>query len=157
MGEIEGINTSDTAIRADLEACCGASRLPIPKTWIIRSVVSGLAAAHAAGVVHRDFKPANIMIDATDEALIMDFGIARSTGMPVAGKMPGATTIVEGLQVAMSAPEATVMGAVVGTVEYMAPEQAKGVAVDQRADVYALGLIIYDMLAGRSRSAIAKT
>ena len=160
MGEIDGIKyiTMPYVEGADLSSVLREQgRLPIPKTLrIIRSVVSGLAAAHAAGVVHRDLKPANIMIDATDEALIMDFGIARSTGMPTGGKMPGATTIVEGLQVAMSAPEATVLGAVVGTVEYMAPEQAKGVAVDQRADVYALGLIIYDMLAGRSRSAIAK-
>jgi len=160
MGEIDGIKyiTMPYVEGADLSSVLREQgRLPIPKTLrIIRSVASGLAAAHAAGVVHRDLKPANIMIDATDEALIMDFGIARSTGVPVAGKMPGATTIVEGLKVAMSAPEATVMGAVVGTVEYMAPEQAKGVAVDQRADVYALGLIIYDMLAGRSRAAIAK-
>ncbi len=97
------------------------------------------------------------MIDAGDEALIMDFGIARSTGMPVGGRMPGETTIVGNLKVAMAAPDVTVIGAVVGTVEYMAPEQAKGVAVDQRADVYALGLILYDMLAGRSRSAVAKS
>ena len=160
MGEIDGIKyiTMPYVEGADLSTVLREQgRLPIPKTLrIIRSVVSGLAAAHAAGVVHRDLKPANIMIDATDEALIMDFGIARSTGMPTGGKMPGATTIVEGLKVAMSVPEATVMGAVVGTVEYMAPEQAKGVAVDQRADVYALGLIIYDMLAARSRAALAK-
>ena len=97
---------------------------------IARQVASGLAAAHQAGVVHRDLKPANIMVDAEDHALIMDFGIARST---------------EGATVAAM----TAAGAVVGTVEYMAPEQARGIAVDQRADIYSFGLILHDMLLGR--------
>jgi tetratricopeptide (TPR) repeat protein len=92
------------------------------------------------------------MIDAEDEALIMDFGIARSTGQPVAGPMPGNTTIVGDLRRVASTPDATVLGAVIGTVEYMAPEQAKGQPVDQRADVYAFGLIMYDMLTGRPRA-----
>jgi serine/threonine-protein kinase len=59
---------------------------------ITRSVMAGLVEAHEAGVVHRDLKPANIMIDEGDEALIMDFGIARSSGRPTAGRMPGPTT-----------------------------------------------------------------
>ena len=119
---------------------------------IARSVVAGLIEAHKTGVVHRDLKPANIMIDAEDEALIMDFGIARSTGQPVAGPMPGNTTIVGDLRRAASTPDATMLGAVIGTVEYMAPEQAKGQPVDQRADIYAFGLILYDMLVGRPRA-----
>ena len=82
----------------------------------------------------------------------MDFGIARSTGQPVAGPMPGNTTIVGDLRRVASAPDATMLGAVIGTVEYMAPEQAKGQHVDQRADVYAFGLIMYDMLTGRPRA-----
>jgi eukaryotic-like serine/threonine-protein kinase len=129
--------------------------LPVPRALrITRSIVSGLVAAHAAGIVHRDLKPANIMIDAEEEAMIMDFGIARSTGAPVGNRVPGAQTIVDNIRQAASSPQdATVYGAVVGTVEYMAPEQARGVAVDQRADVYALGLIFYDMLVGRSRGA----
>ena len=111
--------------------------------------MSGLVEAHKAGVVHRDLKPANIMIDDEDQALIMDFGIARSTGRPMAGQVPGNTTIVNNLQLAANAPaDATVLGAVIGTVEYMAPEQARGQHVDQRADIYALGLIVYDMLVG---------
>jgi serine/threonine protein kinase/tetratricopeptide (TPR) repeat protein len=129
-------------------------KLPIERTLrIARLVVAGLVAAHKAGVVHRDLKPANIMIDAEDEPLIMDFGIARSTGTPTAGPVPGNTTIISNLQHAMEGPgDGTVLGAVVGTVEYMAPEQARGQNVDQRADIYALGLILYDMLVGGSRA-----
>jgi len=107
---------------------------------IAQQVAEGLAAAHDKGVVHRDLKPENIMIEKAAEdplpyagdALIMDFGIARSVEH-------GATQ--------------TAAGSVIGTLEYMAPEQAQGVKVDQRADQYAFGLIIYDMLLGRRRTA----
>ena len=83
--------------------------------------------------MHRDLKPANIMVTADDHALIMDFGIARSTGGTLAGM--------------------TATGAVVGTIEYMAPEQARGAEVDQRADIYSFGLILNDMLLGRRQQA----
>ena len=160
LGEIDGIKyiTMPYVEGDDLATVIKKhDKLPVGRALrITRSIVSGLVAAHAAGVVHRDLKPANIMIDANEDALIMDFGIARSTGAPVGGRVPGAHTIVDNLrQVAASPRDATVLGAVVGTVEYMAPEQAKGVAVDQRADVYALGLILYDMLVGRPRAAAA--
>jgi eukaryotic-like serine/threonine-protein kinase len=129
-------------------------RLPVDRVLrIARPMVEGLGEAHKAGVVHRDLKPANIMIDAEDQPLIMDFGIARSTGRPTAGSVAGQTTIVNDLRRALDSPgEATVLGAVVGTVSYMAPEQARGEPVDQRADIYALGLIMFDMLVGGSRA-----
>jgi len=103
-------------------------KLPVPRALkIAKQIVSGLVAAHEAGVIHRDLKPANIMIEGdSDRALIMDFGIARSA----------------------DASAATRTGAVVGTFGYMAPEQAEGKEVDQRCDVYALGLILYDVLSG---------
>ena len=118
-----------------------AHKLPIDRVIMIsHQIAQGLAAAHEKGVVHRDLKPENIMIEkAVDDpirnsgdALIMDFGIARSVEH-------GATQ--------------TAAGAVIGTLEYMAPEQAQGRKVDQRADQYALGLIMYDMLVGRVRMA----
>src|SRR6266540_6769368 len=147
IGDINGIKyiTMPYVEGADLASVVKKTgRLPTPKVLrIARAVASGLVAAHAAGVVHRDLKPANIMIDADDEAMIMDFGIARSTGAPVAGHLPGANTIVRNLSRAAANPQATLLGSVVGTLEYMAPEQAKGVHVDQRADVYAFGLILY--------------
>ena len=126
-------------------------RLPVQRTLkIARAMISGLAAAHAAGVVHRDLKPANIMVTAEDEALIMDFGIARS----VSSRPPapvGAALTAEGARSVSSGQ--TVQGGVVGTIEYMAPEQARAEAVDQRADLYAFGLILYDLLLGRTRAA----
>ena len=133
IGEIDGIKyiTMPYVQGSDLATVLTREgRMPLGRALsIARQVVAGLVAAHEAGVVHRDLKPANIMIDAEDHALIMDFGIARSTS--------GATGF--GM---------TVAGAVVGTVAYMAPEQARGDTVDQRADVYALGLIMRDMILG---------
>ncbi|MCB1553498.1 MAG: protein kinase [Xanthomonadales bacterium] len=94
---------------------------------ITRQLALGLAAAHARGVVHRDLKPANILMTEQGDALITDFGVARSAG---------ATGI-------------TVSGVVIGTPEYLSPEQAKAEKVDGRSDLYALGLILYEMLTGR--------
>ena len=141
IGEIDGIKyiTMPYVHGSDLATILTSQgRMPVGRALgIARQVVSGLAAAHEANVVHRDLKPANIMIDAEDHALIMDFGIARSTAGETGFTM-------------------TAAGAVIGTVAYMAPEQAKGQAVDQRADVYAFGLILRDMLLG-SRHAGATT
>jgi len=156
IGEIDGIKfiTMPYVAGADLATILkDHGGLPVARVMpIARAVVSGLVEAHKVGVVHRDLKPANIMIGAENEAMIMDFGIARSTSGPAAGPLPGANTIVRDLNRAAADQNATVLGAVVGTVEYMAPEQARGAHVDQRADVYAFGLIMYDMLVGRPRA-----
>ena len=161
LGEIDGIKyiTMPYIEGDDLATLIKKHNdLPVPRALrITRSIVSGLVAAHTAGVVHRDLKPANIMIDAEGEALIMDFGIARSTGAPVGNRMPGEQTIVDNLRQVAKQADATVYGAVVGTVAYMAPEQARGVSVDQRADVYALGLIFYDMLVGPLPGGVGKS
>ena len=156
LGEIDGIKyiTMSYVEGEDLATTMKREgRLSVATVLkIARPLVSGLMAAHAAGVVHRDLKPANIMVEKNGEALIMDFGIARSTAGPVvegkrlAGLPPG-SFLPSPSQFAR-----TMAGAVVGTVEYMAPEQAKGQQVDQRADIYAFGLILYDMLAGGRRA-----
>jgi tetratricopeptide (TPR) repeat protein/TolB-like protein len=133
LGEIDGITyiTMPYVQGADLATILKREgRLPVERVIrIAKQVASGLAAAHEAGVVHRDLKPANIMLEDEDEALIMDFGIARSTS---------------GTGVGM-----TMAGAVVGTLAYMAPEQAQGKPVDQRADIYSFALILHDMLVPR--------
>src|SRR5438309_2754866 len=95
---------------------------------IIAQVCRALESAHAAGVVHRDLKPQNIMLDAKDRVYVMDFGIAHS----------------------LETPGMTQTGALMGTPEYMSPEQAKGIKVDARSDLFALGIIFYEMLTGIS-------
>ena len=136
LGEIDGITyiTMPYVQGADLATVLKREgRLSVERALrIAKQVASGLAAAHEAGVVHRDLKPANIMLEDEDEALIMDFGIARSTSASGIGM--------------------TMAGAVVGTLAYMAPEQAQGKPVDQRADIYSFGLIMHDMLVGRQVS-----
>jgi tetratricopeptide (TPR) repeat protein len=132
LGEAEGIKfISMPYIRGeDLAAVIKRGPVPIQQALMLaRQIASGLVAAHEAGVIHRDLKPANIMIENGERALLMDFGIARSV---TSGSGPG-----------------TRIGAVIGTTEYMAPEQARAEPVDGRADIYAFGLILYEMLAGR--------
>ena len=103
-------------------------QLPIAKTIsIAKQVCEGLEEAHRLDVVHRDLKPQNIMIDKEGNARIMDFGIARS----ITGK--GITRA----------------GVMIGTPEYMSPEQVEGKEVDQRSDIYSLGVNLYEMVAGQ--------
>jgi tetratricopeptide (TPR) repeat protein/tRNA A-37 threonylcarbamoyl transferase component Bud32 len=131
LGEINGIKyiTMPYIQGRDLATILRTSgKLPVANVLrIVKQVAAGLQAAHEAGVIHRDLKPANIMVDDDEQACIMDFGIARSA----------------------AGGGGTMLGAVVGTVDYMAPEQARGENVDRRADIYAFGLIVYDLLGGR--------
>jgi serine/threonine protein kinase/tetratricopeptide (TPR) repeat protein len=121
-------------------------RLPIGRVLALaRQIVSGLGAAHKAGVVHRDLKPANIMVGANDEALLTDFGIARST--------TGEQTMLPDVGIGRANARAdmslhTMPGAIMGTLEYMAPEQTRGEPADERTDIYAVGLILYELVAG---------
>jgi eukaryotic-like serine/threonine-protein kinase len=148
LGEIDGIKyiTMSYMDGEDLSTVLKREgKLPVPEALrILRQVASGLVAAHDAGVVHRDLKPANIMIEGGN-AVIMDFGIARSSSSVAAAVPPGASGIWRSNRLS----QATQAGAIVGTIAYMAPEQAKGESVDQRADIYALGLIMSDTLLGR--------
>ena len=141
LGEIDGIKyiTMPYVEGRDLAAVLRErGRLPAPEALrIATQIAAGLSAAHDAGVVHRDLKPENVMIDTDGRALIMDFGISRS--------------------VTAGTATATAAGAIIGTLEYMAPEQATGAPVDERADLYALGLMLHDMLAGRRRVAAAQS
>jgi serine/threonine protein kinase len=110
-------------------------RLSIPfATRVLREASAALAHAHHHGVVHRDVKPANIMLDADERVVLTDFGISRASTAEA-----DATT----------EPRLTEVGTAIGTPQYMAPEQAVGQAVDGRADQYALAIVGFEMLAGR--------
>ena len=157
LGEIDGIKyiTMPYIQGHDLATELGQrGKVPVAEVMpIARQIAAGLQAAHEAGVVHRDLKPANIMIE-DGRAVIMDFGIARSAtqAAPAAGQPFSSTPqLNSALSEAATQAAATMAGAVIGTIEYMAPEQAKGERVDQRADIYAFGLILYDMILGRRR------
>jgi tetratricopeptide (TPR) repeat protein/tRNA A-37 threonylcarbamoyl transferase component Bud32 len=150
LGEIDGIKyiTMSYLHGADLGSILKRiGKLPVRAALAIaRQVVSGLQAAHDAGVVHRDLKPANIMIE-DDQAIILDFGIARSeTAIPA----PAGFAAHMDIATARSFDQ-TSLGTVIGTLRYMAPEQARGEEVDHRADIYAFGLILRDMMLGERR------
>jgi tetratricopeptide (TPR) repeat protein len=149
LGEINGIKyiTMPYLDGSDLATVLKRDgKLAVPAALsIIRDVVAGLVAAHEAGIVHRDLKPANIML-VRDHAIIMDFGIARSATAQDASD--SSERSVPDRRRAVGSTDLTMTGTILGTVRYMAPEQAKGESVDQRADLYALGLIFSDMLLG---------
>ncbi|MDQ3253524.1 MAG: serine/threonine-protein kinase, partial [Acidobacteriota bacterium] len=114
-------------------------------------VASALAAAHEEGIVHRDIKPENIMLRRRDRIVkVLDFGLAKLTGMRIADfgmRNEEAETLVQSPQ---SNPQSTAPGVVMGTVAYMSPEQARGLPVDGRTDVWSLGVVLYEMVAGHA-------
>ncbi|HUF13832.1 MAG TPA: protein kinase [Longimicrobiales bacterium] len=112
--------------------------LPVDRILdIATQVAEGIAAAHAAGIVHRDIKPANVMVTADGLVKILDFGLAKPLSLP-----EGASLV---------APEltATREGEIVGTPHYMSPEQLTGADVDHRSDQFAIGVVLYEMAAGK--------
>ncbi len=108
-------------------------------------VAEALAYAHGQGVIHRDLKPANVLAGEFGETVLIDWGLARKVGDPE--DVP----VDDGLAAAAGAADgSTVVGAVVGTPMYMPPEQARGEPLDERADVYSMGAILYHVLAGHA-------
>jgi Tol biopolymer transport system component len=109
-------------------------RLPIEEALVVaRQIASALEAAHEQGIVHRDLKPANIKMTPAGQVKVLDFGIAK---------------IADTGQADVTAPR-TGTGLILGTPAYMSPEQARGVTVDKRADIWAFGCVLYEMLTGR--------
>src|SRR5882672_2571805 len=131
LGEADGIKfiTMEYIEGEDLQSILRRKKKlePAEAANIIAQVSRALEAAHAEGVIHRDLKPQNIMLDKSGRAYVMDFGIARSE----------------------MASGVTQAGVLIGTPDYMSPEQAKGLPLDARSDLFTVGIIFYEILSGR--------
>ena len=146
LGE-SGVGAAGALVMELVEGPTLADRLargPIPlddALPIARQIVAALEAAHAQGVVHRDLKPANIKVRDDGTVKVLDFGLAK-----LASPDPSSSGITLANSPTITA--STQLGMVVGTAAYMSPEQAKGKAVDKRADIWAFGAVLFEMLSG---------
>jgi hypothetical protein len=134
---MELVDGEDLSVLIERGPMAPADALPIAK-----QIADALEAAHEQGIIHRDLKPANIKVRADGTVKVLDFGLAKALD-------PASPSSVEAMNSPTLTERATRMGVIIGTAAYMAPEQARGKAVDRRADIWAFGVVLYEMLSGR--------
>jgi serine/threonine protein kinase len=127
----------------DLSTITGRGPLSIPDALsIARQIADALEAAHDQGIIHRDLKPGNVKVRPDGAIKVLDFGLAKALAPEAAG------VVVDAMNSPTLTQRATQLGTIIGTAAYMAPEQARGKAVDRRADIWAFGVVLYEMLTG---------
>jgi serine/threonine-protein kinase len=118
------------------------SAIPLDEALpIAKQIVEALEEAHEKGIIHRDLKPANIKVTPEGKVKVLDFGLAKAYE-----REQGEAALSNSPTISMAATDA---GVILGTAAYMSPEQARGAAVDKRTDLWALGVVCYEMLTGR--------
>src|SRR5688500_14192341 len=136
----------------ELSALIARGPLPLDEALAIaRQIAEALEAAHEQGIVHRDLKPGNVKVRADGTVKVLDFGLAKALEPAGFASAPADLVASPTLQHSptLTAAHGTELGVILGTAGYMAPEQAKGKAVDRRADIWAFGVVLFEMLTGR--------